>query len=258
MELRPTKRPIPTLLVTTCLAVAAFGLGTPTAGASGGLAPPQPPEPTPEAGAERGAILERARLELSRKVRERNGDNTPRYRFGKGRIAPYSIRGNYWCASFATWIWGEAGFDSFRYATRLRSGKRVNLLKKSGTLWKAHDGQLVAVQVRALRAWAQKTNRRTFRASPGDLIAYGDNHIGVVISVNRKKRTIRSIEGNYDNGVRARTISMSDTIDYFTPEPLSLKKRVISPRSAAADIEFDRGSPYRPAIAPVEPAAPAE
>lgn len=258
MGLRSNKRPVKAFFLASCLAVAAIGLGTPAASASGGLTPPPPPDTTPGTGADRSGILERARLELGRKVRERSGDNVPRYRFGKGRIAPYSIRGNYWCAAFATWIWGEAGFDSFRYPTRLRNGKRVNLLKKSGTLWEAHDGQKVAVQVRALRSWAEKTNRRTFRARPGDLIAYGDNHIGVVISVDRKRGTIRSIEGNYDNGVRARTISMSDTIDYFTPEPLPLKKRVLSPRSAAADIEFDKDSPYRPAITPVEPAAPTE
>lgn len=257
MGLRSPKRPAQAIFIASCLAVVALGTGASGAGASGGLTPPPPPDTTPGTGADRGGILERARLELGRKVRENGGDNVPRYRFGKGRIAPYSI-GDQWCASFATWIWGEAGFDSFRYPTRLRNGKMVNVLKKSGTLWKAHDGKRVAVQVKALRKWAGLTNRRTFRASPGDLIAYGDQHIGVVIKVDRKNRTIRSIEGNYDHGVRARTISMSDTIDYFTPEPLSIKKRVLSARSAAADIEFDKNSPYRPAITPVEPVAPTE
>jgi hypothetical protein len=247
------------LIAIAALGTAALGLSVPSAGASGGITvppttDPAPVDPAPVVTPKRSEILKVARRELRRKVRERvrrgRGDNVPRYRFGKGRIAPYNI-GDQWCAAFATWTWAQVGFTDFRNPVKRTNGRVFNPL--SGTLWRAQDKSLVAVQVRALRSWAQATNRRTFRATPGDLIAYGDNHIGIVVRVNRERRTIRTIEGNYKDGLRARTIPMSNTIDYFTPAPLPLKKQVTSARSVAADIEFDRNSPYRPPITPVDP-----
>ena len=259
MRIRALRKPTALLIAIAALGTAALGLSVPSAGASGGITvppttDPAPVDPAPVVTPKRSEILKVARRELRRKVRERvrrgRGDNVPRYRFGKGRIAPYNI-GDQWCAAFATWTWAQVGFTDFRNPVKRTNGRVFNPL--SGTLWRAQDKSLVAVQVRALRSWAQATNRRTFRATPGDLIAYGDNHIGIVVRVNRERRTIRTIEGNYKDGLRARTIPMSNTIDYFTPAPLPLKKQVTSARSVAADIEFDRNSPYRPPITPVDP-----
>lgn len=242
MNFQAIKEPKKTILVSSCLALVALGLWAPAAGASGGLTPPPPPDPTPGADTGRSQILDRAELELSRNVRERGSDNVPRYHRGRGRIVPYSI-GAAWCAAFSTWIWSEVGFDSF-----LRS----RTLRASGTIWRAYGGDRVAVQVRALRSWAKRAGQHTYRATPGDLVAYGDGHIGIVTKVNRKRRAVRSIEGNYDDGVRARTIPMSSVIDYFSPMPVKGEKRVLSPLSRRADIEYEAHSPDRPGPDPVQ------
>lgn len=175
-------------------------------------APPETPS-TSEVSAKRQEVKRLARQEQAKRVRERRSDNVPRYRNGKGRIAPYSIS-DQWCAAFATWTWGQAGFDYFRTAS-----PQPRFLRTS------FGGEQVAIQVRDLRRWAIRTNRWTLRATPGDLVAYGDRHIGVVMQVDRNRRAVLAIEGNLTDRVRWFRIPMTDIIDYFSPVPVSEAKQ---------------------------------
>lgn len=83
---------------------------------------------------QRETALRLVNREFTRRVSERDGDNVPRYRNGRGAIAPYDI-GDAWCAAFVTWAWGQAGLDAFEGASFLET---------------AHGGDTVAIQVNDL------------------------------------------------------------------------------------------------------------
>ncbi|MFM9022743.1 MAG: hypothetical protein ACKOK7_03195 [Solirubrobacterales bacterium] len=168
----------------------------------------------------RSAILKTARAELARNVRERKGDNIPRYDFGKGPITPYSIR-DQWCVAFSSWTWQQAGYTDYLGTRLLRT---------------AFGGSLVAIQVTDLARWARRTGHWTLRATPGDLVAYGGAHIGVVTVVDRQGRAVKSIEGNKDNAVRPVVIEMSRVTGYVSPSPVTAAKRVAR-SSALADVD---------------------
>ncbi len=157
-------------------------------------------------------ILPLARRELSRNVIERRGNNVPRYRKGKGKIAPYSIR-DQWCAAFSTWIWNHAGFKAYL-------GTKI--------LWPSFDGTMVGVQVRDLTNWAEKNGYFSYRAKPGYLVAYGSTHIGIVEKIDRiSGRAVGSIEGNIRNRVSRVTVPMSRVTGYISPirlTPIQLEK----------------------------------
>ena len=180
---------------------------------------PEPAPVDPSAGAKRKAVKQIARREVKRRVIERNGDNVPRYRNGRGKVAPYGFQrgpGGPWCAAFATWTWGRAGFDAFRSGPLTR---RAQLLRPT------FSQEIVAVQVADLRRWAKRTNRHTVYATPGDLVGYGDRHVGIVMQVDREKRAILAIEGNLSNRVRWFRIPMAEVIDYFRPVPITAAER---------------------------------
>jgi len=150
-------------------------------------------------------VLELAQRELARNVRERKSNNIPRYRYGKGRIAPYSIK-DAWCAAFATWVWNKEGFKDYL---------------GTDILWKSYSGKQVAVQVKDLTSWAKRTGHYSTRAQPGYLVAYGKTHIGIVEEADRKGRAVMSIEGNQSDGVNEVTINMPDVTGYISPQVLT-------------------------------------
>ena len=158
----------------------------------------------------RAAIISLARAELAKNVRERNSDNVPRYKGGRGRVAPYSIHAA-WCAAFSTWAWGQAGYTDYLTAR---------------FIWPAYGGDLVAVQVRDLRRWGRRNDRLTNRATPGDLLAYGNAHIGIVTKVDTSGRATYSIEGNASDRVRKVKIDWSRVTTYISPTPLTAAQRV--------------------------------
>lgn len=168
----------------------------------------------------RTEILKIARAELARNVRERKGDNVPRYDFGKGRIAPYSIR-DQWCVAFSSWTWQQAGYDDYLGTRFLRT---------------AFGGSLVAIQVTDLSRWAKRTGHWTLRASAGDLVAYGGAHIGVVTSVDRSGRAVKSIEGNKGDAVRSVQINMANVSGYISPTRVSAARR-LTRSSPLADVD---------------------
>jgi hypothetical protein len=163
----------------------------------GPVTPPAPP-------AAKG-VVGLAKRELSRNVAERKSNNVPRYRRGKGRIAPYSIR-DQWCVAFATWIWGRAGYSSYLETKFLRT---------------SFSGDLVAIQVRDLSRWAKKYGHWSTRAKPGYLVAYGKTHMGIVTKADREGRAVKSIEGNKTDSVAQVTISMPYVTGYISPVPLT-------------------------------------
>lgn len=151
-------------------------------------------------------ILPLAKRELSRNVAERRGNNVPRYRKGKGRIAPYSI-GDQWCAAFATWIWNKTGYRSYL---------------GTSILWPAFDGTMVAVQVKDLTDWAIENGYFSYRAKPGYLVAYGSTHIGIVEKIDRLSgKAVGSIEGNISNGVNRVAVPMNRVTGYISPVRLT-------------------------------------
>jgi len=192
-------KPIP-----AALAVAA-GLLLPGT-ASAALSVPSPaPAPQPVVQPELKTVLPIARQELRKRVRERRGNNVPRYRNGKGRVAPYSIR-DQWCVAFGTWVWSRAGFEDY-LGTDL--------------IWRAHDGTDVAIQVTDLSRWAQRTAHWSARAKPGYLVAYDFSHIGVVERVDRNGRAVKAIEGNKSDRVRRVDVPMRNVTGYISPIELS-------------------------------------
>ncbi|MFM8526608.1 MAG: hypothetical protein ACKOBH_00585 [bacterium] len=201
-----------------------FLLAVPTQALAGGIVvdtdPPSIPEPPPAPTANRSAIIDLVRTELNRDVRERRSDNVPRYHFGRGSIAPYSI-GDQWCVAFGTWSWSKAGFSDYLGTSLLR---------------RSYGGRSVAIQVRDLTRWAKRTGHWTLRATPGDLVAYGEGHIGVVVKADRTGRAVRSIEGHQAVGVRWVVIEMSEVTGYISPSVITRSQRVAR-SSPLADVD---------------------
>lgn len=162
--------------------------------------------PTPESSAAKpDRIVPLARKELRKRVSERRGNNVPRYRNGRGRIAPYSIR-DQWCVAFATWIWHRAGFRDYLGAD---------------LTWRSRDGTRVAVQVTDISRWAKRSGHWAAQARPGYLVAYDFSHIGVVERVNRQGNAVRAIEGNKGDRVRRVRVPMRNVTGYISPTRLS-------------------------------------
>jgi hypothetical protein len=178
--------------------------------------------PGPTTSPKIGKILPLARRELSRNVVERRGNNIPRYRKGKGKIAPYSIA-NQWCAAFSTWIWNKSGFKAYL-------GTKI--------LWPSHDGTMVGVQVRDLTNWATQNGYFSYRAKPGYLVAYGTSHIGIVEKIDRTSgQAVGSIEGNISNKVARVTVPMDRVTGYISPVKLT-------------PIQLDKSAAYADMVVP--------
>lgn len=216
--LSTTRRVRASALAIGFLATALLVGGTASATVTIPVDPTPPIDPNaPTVGLKRTQVRLIATGEAERGVAERNSDNVPRYRNGK--VAPYGFQrgsGGPWCAAFATWTWGRAGFEAFRSGP---VNRRARLLRTT------FSGESVAVQVADLRAWAKRTGRWTVYATPGDLVGYGDRHVGIVMKVDRKKRAILAIEGNLSDRVRWFRIPMTEVIDYFRPVPVTAAER---------------------------------
>ncbi len=191
-EKSPTLRP----LVIGLFALIAIAL--PAQASALTMPPPQfsPPDTRP--------IVKLAKSELSKRVAERRGDNVPRYRNGKGRVAPYSI-GDQWCVAFTTWVWKETGFDGYLGTKYLR---------------RSRDRSTVAIQVADMTRWARRNGHFSFRAMPGFAVVYGGRHMGIVRRVDRDGRAVLSIEGNKSDRVRWVKVPMDEVTGYISPFPL--------------------------------------
>jgi len=187
------------ILAATVLALAILLLAAPASRAA--VVVPPPPDPTGSV----SGVLKLAKRELNRNVRERKGDNVPRYRYGRGKIAPYSI-GDAWCVAFATWVWAQNGFTDYLGTKLLRV---------------SYGSDIVAIQVRDLTRWAKQNGHYSTRAKPGYMVTYGGTHMGIVTKADRTGRAVQSIEGNKTDSVTRVTISMPDVTGYISPEQLT-------------------------------------
>lgn len=137
--------------------------------------------------------LSLAKKELKKNVSEKNGNNIPRYKGGKGKIAPYSIGGLEWSAAFTSWVAIKSGDKSLK-----RFSKKHGIKSKSGV-------KVLSSEALILR-WAKSNNRISKKARVGDLVVYlkGGSPVysGIINNVMLKKQIATSIGGNYMNRVK--------------------------------------------------------
>jgi hypothetical protein len=104
-----------------------------------------------------------------------------------------AIAGAPWCAYFASWVAREAGVPI---------GEGGQGLGAVSEIW----------------SWAQSTGRAIANGPgvvprPGDLIVFGDEHVGIVRSILPDGR-IQTIEGNYENKVAENVRSAGEASGY--------------------------------------------
>jgi len=106
-----------------------------------------------------------------------------------------AIPGAPWCAYFASWVARQAGEPI---------GAQGQGLGAVSEIW----------------SWAQSTGRAVTNGpgvvpKPGDLIVFGDEHVGIVRDVLPNGR-IQTIEGNYENKVAANERSATEATGYVS------------------------------------------
>ncbi|MDX6562288.1 MAG: hypothetical protein QOD65_2102 [Gaiellales bacterium] len=102
-----------------------------------------------------------------------------------------SAAGQPWCATFASWAAAQAGIP-------------------------VGDGGSGSASVAAIADWASRTGRllpATSAPAAGDLIVFGDRHIGIVESV-APDGSLTTVEGNYGNAVSRVKRSPSEATGY--------------------------------------------
>ncbi|HVU76487.1 MAG TPA: CHAP domain-containing protein [Gaiellaceae bacterium] len=116
-----------------------------------------------------------------------DGPGLQQYRDAVAGSAP----GEPWCAYFASWAAAQAG------APLGASGQGLGSVAEI-TDWAASTGRLLPA---------------TTTPQPGDLILFGDRHVGLVESVN-PDGTLTTVEGNYANAVSQVTRDPSEATGY--------------------------------------------
>jgi hypothetical protein len=115
------------------------------------------------------------------------------------RIATYrsatvgAAAGEPWCAYFVSWVAQQAGIPI---------GDHGQGLGYCGDIW----------------SWAQSTGRAIpngpgVKPTPGDLILFGDHHVGIVEQVNADG-SVQTIEGNYSDKVSRVTRGAGEATGY--------------------------------------------
>jgi hypothetical protein len=119
------------------------------------------------------------------------GPAIAQYRAATAGAAP----GEPWCAYFASWAGGQAGTPLGVHGEGLGS-------------------------VSAIWSWAQSSGRAVANGpgvvpKPGDLIVFGDHHVGIVKEVLPSGQ-IATIEGNYENKVAANVRGAGEATGYVS------------------------------------------
>jgi hypothetical protein len=118
-----------------------------------------------------------------------NGPAVAMYRTAAAGAEP----GEPWCAQFASWVAQQAGTPI---------GNQGQGFSAVSQIW----------------SWAQQNGRAITNGpgvvpAPGDLIVFGDAHVGVVTGV-QANGDIDTVEGNYDNKVSANVRSPTEATGY--------------------------------------------
>jgi CHAP domain len=169
------------------LASPALGIGGyPMAGVNG-LAPASPSG----GGSEMVAIAESQLGQAEQPTGSNESPAIAQYRSATAGAEP----GAPWCAYFASWAAQQAGEPI---------GPAGQGLGSVSEIW----------------SWAQSTGRAIPNGpgvvpKPGDLIVFGDQHVGIVRNVLPNGQ-IQTIEGNYENKVAANTRSPSEATGYVS------------------------------------------
>jgi hypothetical protein len=116
-----------------------------------------------------------------------DGPQLATYRSAVAGAAP----GEPWCAYFASWAAQQAGAPLGANGQGLGSVSEI-------TDWAAATGRLLPTSA---------------TPQPGDLILFGDRHVGLVESVNQDG-TLTTVEGNYANAVTRVTRSPAEATGY--------------------------------------------
>lgn len=131
----------------------------------------------PAAGANGTAVLAAAESQVGVAEEPPGSNDGPQIALYRSAVAG-AAAGEPWCAQFVSWCAAQAGTP----------------------IGAAGEG---ASSVAEIAAWAQQTGRLLpagVAPEPGDLILFGDRHVGIVESV-AADGSLTTIEGNYANGV---------------------------------------------------------
>jgi len=156
-------------------------------------------------------------------------DNIPRY-LANGRTAAYAILskddtgktiGNPWCVSFTSFVWISVAtyYGGGPMASILRPHRAITARMRSQQY---PDGthKYTPVRVREMWAWAQQTDRDRRVATPGYMVVYGPDHMGIVSKVNSKRQATYAIDGNTAKGsVEVRSVNHRRVTGYIAPLP---------------------------------------
>ena len=156
---------------------------TPAAAASGGFARAllaatnANPAEQPLGGAGAG-IVAAAESQIGQAEQPPGSNDGPAIAVYRGAVAGAQA-GEPWCAYFASWAAAQAGVPLGETGQGFGSVAEI-------TSWASRNGRLLPA---------------TATPQPGDLMLFGDRHVGIVDTVNADG-TITTIEGNSDNAVR--------------------------------------------------------
>ncbi len=166
--------------------------GTPVAGTMPGETMQVGAMPSAAANTPGGRIVAAAETQIGQTEQPPGSNESPAiaaYREATVGAAP----GEPWCAYFASWAARQAGTPI---------GPAGEGLGSVGAIW----------------SWAQSSGRAIpngpgVTPQPGDLIVFGDSHVGIVKEVLPSGQ-IATIEGNYENKVSANTRSPGEATGY--------------------------------------------
>jgi hypothetical protein len=141
-----------------------------------------------------GRIVAAAESQLGQAEQPPGSNESPAIAEYRGATAG-AIPGAPWCAYFASWAARQAGAPL---------GPQGEGLGSVGQIW----------------TWAQSTGRAIPNGpgvvpQPGELIVFGDQHVGIVKEV-LPNGNIQTLEGNYENKVSLNTRTPTEATGYVT------------------------------------------
>jgi hypothetical protein len=157
---------------------------------AGGLPTTVAASPTPAAGSSGARVLAAAESQVGVSELPPGSNDGPQLAVYRGAVDGAQA-GEPWCAYFASWAAGQGGQPL---------GDRGQGLGSVGQIadWAQASGRLLPASA---------------TPAPGDLILFGDSHVGVVESVN-PDGSLTTVEGNYANAVSRVTRSPAEATGY--------------------------------------------
>jgi hypothetical protein len=154
------------------------------------LLPPAVPYP---GGGHASQLLAAAESQVGQSEQPPGSNDGPQLAVYRAAVAA-AQPGQPWCAHFVSWAAAQAGAP----------------LGEEGEGYGSVEG---------IAAWGARTGRllpASATPAPGDLILYGDRHIGIVESVNADG-SLTTVEGNYASAVSRVQRSPSEATGYVRP-----------------------------------------